>query len=796
MLSRLLLAGLFICLGTVAVADGILLPVERPHSELVMPDKLFTVKYHHVNVIIRDQLAQTKVDQIFHNDTSTEREGMYIFPMPDGSAITKFSMLAGEEEIEGKILGKGEARSIYESIVRRRKDPALLEYIDRNAFRASVYPIPADGDKRIRLDYSEVAEKTGNTCRYVYPLSTERFSAKPLEDCKVSIHIYSKRPITNVYSPTHAIETDRITDREVKVTWQAKNTKPDTDLILYYTVSDDDIGIDLVAHREKGEKGFYMLLASPRVQIDKTKIQPKNVVFVLDRTGSMAGSKIDQAKAALRFCLNSLRETDQFNVITFNESPTMLFAELEKPTKERMKKALDAVEEIEASGGTNINEALGKALLQFREYGQTRNYIVFVTDGLPTVGVTDPGTILKNASAANRNNVKVFAFGVGYDVNTHLLDKLTGESRGDADYVRPSEDIEAKVSSFFAKVSDPLLSDVKLKISGVTVSDSFPSEDIPDIFKGTQLIVFGRYSGSGGVTVELSGLANGSRTTFKADVKLPEAEESNEFIPQLWAARKIGYLLDEIRLNSNQELIDEVVRLSKEYGIPTEYTSFLADDRNLVADSVASTAAAGIRLDRARKVQTGAYGVSQSANSRDLRNQAQLPQAVANSTYYGDNLSGDQVVGAVSANGRLGAAYKDENDNVVVIANVQNVARRTFYQRGQFWEDTGVGENQSFTRVKQFSDAHFALLKRYPKLAQYSQLGNVRVTLENHNGIEIGPEGKDQLTDAEIDALLKGLPPKTSSSSIAPISGWNKALVIVAALGLSVPATRRLRRRT
>jgi len=526
-----LCAALVLTVSGGALADGMLFPVERPHSTIVVPDQLFTVRYHHVDVAIEDQLCTTKVDQIFHNDAGVDREAIYVFPMPEGSAITKFSMYAGEEEIVGKILSKSEARSIYESIVRQRKDPALLEYIDRNTFRASVYPVPANGDKRIRLNYAEVASKSGSTYCYTYPLSTERFSARPLEDCRVKIKIKSKRPITNIYSPTHTIRIDRDGDYTATVFWEEKETKPDTDMVLYYSVSSDDIGIDLVAHRDpstssgRGGKGFYMILASPRIEVDKSKILPKNVVFVLDRTGSMAGEKIDQAKAALRFCLNNLRDNDQFNLIFFNESPDALFAELEKPTAERRKKALDAIDELDATGGTNINEALAKALAQFHQYGQTRNYIVFLTDGLPTVGVTKIEAVMENARLRNENKVKVFAFGVGYDVNVHLLDKFAEQSKGDADYVRPKEDIEVKVSSFFSKVSDPLLADVELSISGVKTMDAFPSGELPDIFKGSQLIVFGRYDGSGEVKVELSGVTNGSRKTFRLDASLPQHEE-------------------------------------------------------------------------------------------------------------------------------------------------------------------------------------------------------------------------------------------------------------------------------
>lgn len=788
-MSRILLclSVLLIIFVSAVSADGLLLPVERPHSMVVVPDELFTVKYHHVDVDISDQLSSTRVDQMFHNESSVEREGMYIFPMPEGSVINKFSMYAGEQEIKGKVLEKNEARQIYESIVRQRKDPALLEYIDRNTFRASVYPIPANGDKRIKLSYGEVLDKVGETYRYVYSLSTERFSKKPLEDCRVKIDIKSKRPITNIYSPTHQVQVERSGDYEATVLWEAKNVKPDTDLVLYYTVSEDDLGMELLSFAGQGEDGYFMLLASPRVKLDKAKVLPKNVVFVLDRTGSMAGEKIEQARDALKFCLNSLREGDSFNVITFNESPTAVFTSMTKLTSETRKQALSAVDGIEATGGTNINEALTAAMNQFNSLGDTRNYVIFLTDGLPTVGETDIDSILRNANSANKNRVKMFSFGVGYDVNTHLLDKLAEGSRGDADYVRPSEDIEVKVGSFFGKVSEPLLADVELKINGVKTSDIYPKV-LPDIFKGSQLIILGRYSGSGNVTVELSGRTNGERKTFTLKSKLMQASEEHQFMPQLWASRKIGYLLDEIRLHRNQELIDEVVRLSKDYGIPTEFTSFLADERGYTFNLDSSIRRAEEAFDKAGQVQTGTHGVSQSSNAYAMKDQAQSPQAAASKPAPGGVQP--SVIGTIAANGRFAGMYYDSNDRPVVVANVQNIARRTFYQRGAYWEDANLSEKQQFVQVKQFSDAHFKLLRAYPRLAQYSTLGNVRVTLENSQGLEIGPEGKDTMSDKEIEELLKGISAEVRQSS----SGHSVGLAGLAVLAACVPTARRARK--
>jgi len=754
-------AMLILLISAVALADGFLIPIVRPRPIEIFPQQIFTVKYHYVDVNIDNQACTTKVDQIFHNDSSTDREGIYMFPMPEGSAITKFSMYDGEKEIVGKVLDKDEARSIYESIVRQRRDPALLEYVDRNTFKASVYPVPANGDKRIKLDYTEVLKKTGTTCRYVYPLSTERFSARDIEDVRITIHLNSRLPITSIYSPTHNIKVDRENDNKETITYVVKDSKPDTDLVLYYTVSDDDLGMDLLTYREAGEDGYFLLLASPRVAIDKSRVQPKSVVFLMDRTGSMAGEKIEQTREALKFCLNSLKEQDSFNLITYNETPKLLFPILRKANKANIKEALNEVEGITADGGTNINDALDSACQQFRIIdlatavttpNTANEYIVFLTDGLPTVGITDRAKILENAETNNRHKAKVFIFGAGYDVDVHLLDKLAEQTRGDADYVRPKENIEVKVSDFFGKVSDPLLANPELTFTGLKTSDITPGR-LPDIFKGSQLLVLGRYTGEGKITVTLKGQSAGKTQTFNLTTNTKSSEDGNAFIPQLWASRKIGFLLDEIRLHSNKELVDEVVRLSKKYGIPTEFTSILADDRNYTAlNTLAATRMAREQLDLANDSKSGSYGVAQSRNNVQLNTAAQAPASMPG--MGGASVKDAKQLGKAAANSRAGGAYYDRNDELVVVNNVQNVLGRTFYQRGNYWEDADLKVAQNLMQIKQFSRAHFDLIKAYPKLAQFSTLGNLRIIMPNNQALEIGAEGKDTLTASEIQELM------------------------------------------
>jgi len=730
-----------------AYGDGILIPHRQPDRPV------FSVKYHHVDVFIDEQAATTKVDQIFHNETAIEEEATYVFPLPKGATITKFTMFIGEKEVQGRILDRDEARKLYESIVRRRKDPALLEYMDRNTFRARVYPIPAHGDKRIRLEYREVVAKNGNLCRYVYPLSTERFSSKPLADCRVTIHLKSSTHISNIYSPSHVVKVERTSRNEAVATWSARDVKPDTDLVLYYSLAPKDLALDVMTFKDDKGKGYFMLLASPPVK-DNGQIMPKSVVFVLDRTGSMAGEKITQAKNALKHCLNSLKAHDRFNLIMFSEIPDPLWDGLRPASKANIKEALAAVVRAEASGGTNLHDAIGAGLNQLASERSTNTlrFMVLLTDGLPTVGETSTERILQDAKEGNKAKARIFAFGVGYDVNAHLLDLLVEQNNGVSEYVLPNEDIEVKVSSFFASINEPLLTETEITAKGVRISQTYPSP-LPDIFKGSQLIVLGRYEGSGKATFVLSGKNRGETKTWTTGVDMTGNEPDKDFIPLIWAARRIGYLLDQVRLHRSDELIEEIVRLSKEWGIPTEFTSFLVDE-DVPIPLAEAVDRVFISVKQARSSESGTWGVYQSVNQAMLKTQAQVP---ANA---GAAPSASPDPYAYGAGGQAGSrignvrGYFDAEGKPVMIGRVQNIGTRTFYLRGNQWVDQQTeGQQLKALQIKQFSNAHFKLLNAYPELAKYQKLGNVRL-LVNSQVIEIGPEGKEDLTDAEIKAIL------------------------------------------
>ncbi len=712
---------LAILLSPTAWADGFIIPVP-PGPDKPFPPSL-SIKYHHVDIEIDNQVAQTSVDQIFINNHHRDIEGTYIFPIPQDASISKFSMFVGGEEIKGKILDKDEARSTYQDIVRRKRDPALLEYFKDGMFKASVYPIPAHGETRIKLYYSEVLKLSGGICGYRYTLNTEKFSKDPLQSVKVNVKITSKTPMKTIYSPSHDIRIEKQDDYHASVTYVEENTRPDKDFLLYYTVSEQDIGFNLLPFEDEDHQGFFLAMISPQVEVEADRTSSKNIVFILDTSGSMKGEKIRQAKGALSFCLNSLNKSDRFNLIDFDDQVKSFETGLVRAGSENVQKALSFVDKTEADGGTNINEALLTGLGQI-ESADGPSFVIFLTDGLPTVGETDINNILKNVKGANKSKTRLFVFGVGYDVNTRLLDRLAQDNHATSDYVRPTEDIEVKVSSFYKKVSYPVLTDVRLTFDGAEVSDLYPKE-LPDIFKGTQLLVLGKYKSGAHTRAVLTGSAQGSDRRFSYEVSF-RPDGKNDFIPRLWATRRIGYLIDQLRLHGqDKELVDEVVRLSKKYGIITEYTSFLVDaDYRLALRELAPQAEKKLAESSLNVVGSGAVSRSQAA--KDVVTALRAPQA-----------------------------YIDEEGREQKVSKIVQMGSRTFFNKNGLWVDSDYEGKIEPAKVKIFSEAYFKLLSQAPEVGKYMALGDEVIFLLHGKAVHVSGEGKSDLTPSELNSLLR-----------------------------------------
>jgi len=555
-----------------ARGDGFIV-VERPF--LIPPGHFpfspLEVSSHHVDVKIYGQVAVTSIDQEFYNPNDQRLEGIYMFPVPKGAHIDKFSMEIGGKMVDAELLRADKARQIYEDITRKMRDPALLEYAGQDLFKVRIFPIEPRSRKPIRISYTELLRSDAGTVNYSYPLSTEKFSARPIKNLSVKVEVRTEQPLASIYSPSHKVEIKRDGSNRAVIGYESTDEKPDTDFQLVYSSEKRDVGLSLITHKSADEDGYFLLLAAPTVA-KEIKPAPKEVVFVVDTSGSMAGAKLQQAKKALQFCVENLNADDRFEIVRFSTEAESLFGKLSEADSEHRKRASNFIADLKPIGGTAIADALQTAFKARTEKSERPFVIIFLTDGLPTVGTRNPGEILADIKKAG--DARIFSFGIGSDVNTQLLDQIAEGTRAFSQYVLENEDLEVRVSNFYTRIKEPVLTNVRLEFGGeVRTSKLYPAQ-LPDLFKGDQLVLTGRYSGSGDVEAKLTGMANGRERTFTYKVKFNDS--SNDYVARLWATRRVGFLLDEIRVHGETaELRDEATDLARRYGIVTPYTAYL-----------------------------------------------------------------------------------------------------------------------------------------------------------------------------------------------------------------------------
>jgi Ca-activated chloride channel family protein len=705
-------------LPSTALADGMIIPDPPPCDPgpcppVIIPMEQLVIRYHHVTVTIQNQLAVTHVDQVFYNPNDWTIEGTYIFPIPEDAAVSGFTLWVDGQPVQGKVLDASEARQTYEQIVSSMRDPALLEYIGRGAVQARIFPITPQTERRIELEYSQALPAEGGLVRYVYPLNTEKFSALPIESVSISVDIQSSTPIRAVYSPSHEVGVSRDNDNHVKVGYEASNVLPNIDFALYYSLGESE-AFHLLSFRNPADSndvdGFFLVLLAPRINTIN-RIIPKDLLLVLDRSGSMDGEKFMQAQQATRYILDHLNSEDRFNIISFSTGIEMYSSGL-RPSSEATQ-AGAWMDGLRAEGSTDINRALLEASAMVDSERST--YLIFLTDGLPTEGVTERQSILNNFEGSAPDNLRLFAFGVGYDVDTILLDSISQGHHGRSTYVQPGMKLDETLSSFYNGISTPVLTNLELNFGDLAIYDLYPYP-LPDLFAGSQVILLGRYKDGGKADIELSGEVSGERQVFTfTDQVLEEESAGNSVqasIPRLWATRKIGYLLNEIRLQgANQEIIDQIVRLSIRYGIVTPYTSYLV----------------------AEQAPLGAAEQQRLANET-FGQMMMTPTAAA---------SGQVAVQSAADAGALQEAAKAAEVSGEAASIVRVVGARTFVLSEGKWIDTGFDPDMMQTTQVEFLSAdYFKLVAGNPELADAFALGQQVIALADGIAYEVLPSDK------------------------------------------------------
>lgn len=737
-------------LATEARAQGWIID-RRP---TIPVQRSFEIRGLTIDARIRDQAAEVQVAQTFYNPGSTEMEAEYFFPIPEDAAVENLVLMVDGKELPGRLMGKDEARRIYEEIVRSKRDPALLEYMGRGLYRTSVFPIPAGAERKVLLRYTQLCRRDRDVVEFSYPLSTQKHAAKPVQKLEIRASIASKAAIKSVFCPSDDARIDRSGDHDVKVSLDRSDVAPTHDFRVVYTLAEGALGASVLSYRPSpGEDGYFLVLASPEVKASASKPLPKTVVFVLDRSGSMAGKKIEQARNALRTVLDDLREDDLFNIVVYDDRVESYKPELQRYSPDARAEARRYVDNIREGGSTNIADALKASLDMIRDDSRP-SYVLFLTDGLPTAGETNEFKIADACKKANLRRTRVFSFGVGYDVNARLLDRLSAGNGGATEYVKPDEDIEAHVARYMGKMTSPVLTGVRIEFADSDVNRSYPRE-VPDLFDGGQVVWAGRYRRSGHTTMRVSGKVGADARTFEFPAELAAADEGStyRFVERIWAVRRIGDLIDQIDLNGqNKELVDELVRLSTQYGIMTPYTSFLADERTPLHAMTQNADRAGVAL-RGLESLSGASGVAQRGVKGYYQNAQQADSLALNEAVRREGLGMGGMMGGMIGQGpgrgggqAAGAPFggsetragrsalatqpgqvaakaadpaapalqpRDQAGEQSPAETVRQVGAKTFYYKEGRWIDSAVKpEDEAGAKVvRQFSDEYFNLAR-------------------------------------------------------------------------------------
>ena len=547
------------------------IPTPRP-----APSAPFELRSYDVEVEIVEDSAHTKVTHVFYNPGAVDAEGVFYFPVPAGATTTNFALWMNGQRVEGSVLPRDRARQIYEGIVRSMRDPGLLEYVNSELFQASIYPIPARGEQRVEIEYATPLSAKNGATHFRLPVDAR----VAREGVKVSIQgtIQSRTPILRVYAPHEALEIIQDSSERASFGFEGDGATLGDQMEVFIAKSEEELAYSLITWPGEGDEdnGYFMLSLSPGKSVDALQRLPKQITFVLDTSGSMRGQKWEQSTAALRQGLDALHEGDLFNIVVFSGAVRTAFDAPLRANARGVQRGKDFIDQQHPTGGTNISDALLAAIAQPEERGRPHS-VLFLTDGVPTSGVRAVPELLTLATRSlEADGRRLFVFGVGYDVNTNLLDGMAEAGRGRSDYVRPEEDVREKVGGVMHRIGSPLLTNPQLTITGVTVTDMYPRV-LPDIYEGESVTVFGRYRGTGRATIRVQALAGQERVQREWRARFADAaSERYRFVGNLWARRRVAELFRQHNTEPSDAVREEITELGVRWNLVTPFTSYLS----------------------------------------------------------------------------------------------------------------------------------------------------------------------------------------------------------------------------
>ncbi len=711
------------------------LPTPAPTPVVTPPDSVpLAVSGYHVSGKIVGAAAELTYDITFHNPTSRRLEGVLLIPIPDKTALSQFEMTVAGKTMKGELLEAAQARTVYENIVRRMQDPGLLELAGERMVRARVFPIEPGADVLVKMKVNQMLPRSGGLFSLHLPMRTAQMTgSSKAAGASVRLDVSAETPIRTLYSPLSSAKITRSGERSARIEYAQDGHGED--FSLFYSLAGDPVAAGLLTYREKGEDGFFLLSLAPKREPEAGKALPKDIVFIVDRSGSMEeGGKMAQAKAALAHCIGRLGEGDRFGIVDFATDVSGFDSALKSATADNKNRALRYIERIDAAGGTNIEAGLQEGLRLLAADSPRTPMIFFLTDGLPTVGQTSMETLLRQASEKNAGlKARVFSFGVGDDVNTLFLDKLAEANRGDRDYVRSGETIEAKVSTLYQKIARPALTDVTVSFEGVETSQVTPKR-LGDLFYGSEITLAGRYGAAGKGKIIVSGKAGDKNARFEYPVEFPDSAETHAVVPRLWANHKVAAEMDALRTaggTPSAEAVASIVKLARRYGIVTPYTSYLITEDGFDMPTAMREAEAQLGAMRMEAAASGRgdAGLARRAQNTSSFFSAMKAAAPASAPAFDGGGSGGARVAAVrgaSSDELMFLAEKDAREELKKqgrgAVDIKRVGAKSFYRQGAAWVDGAYDKSAKTVDIRRGSEEFAALLSDMPALAQYAGL--------------------------------------------------------------------------